>query len=240
MVNHFAIVVGGGSGTRMQSKIPKQFMLLNGLPVLMHTITAFAKNHSNPVVILVLNELYSEYWDKLCKQYKYTVPHTIIYGGKTRFDSVRNGLSYINDTFSEVDYSYIAIHDGVRPLISQQLINDGYMQLANHQALVTAISSKDSVRVKEKNNETSTAVDRDTVFLVQTPQFFHGKILLKAYEQKYHEHFTDDASVVESAGYSVKIISGDSRNIKITFSEDLLLAEVLIKSSLSSPSYYSE
>lgn len=231
MINRFVIIVGGGSGTRMQSKVPKQFMLLNGLPVLMHTIKAFANNDSNPTVILVLNKLYEGDWDNLCKEYAFDAPHKVVYGGTTRFDSVRNGLNYLRTSFGDLDQSHIAIHDGVRPLVSQQLINDGFSLLANHRALVSAIPSKDSIRIKDNAKEASIAIDRNTVFLVQTPQFFSGEILLRAYNQEYNERFTDDASVVENAGYPIQIIPGDHRNIKITFSEDLLLAEALIRSS---------
>ncbi|MFC6101811.1 2-C-methyl-D-erythritol 4-phosphate cytidylyltransferase [Olivibacter domesticus] len=231
MANNYAIIVSGGSGTRMQSKVPKQFMLLDGLPILMHTVRAFANNQAKPTVILVLNKLYKEDWDNLCKEYAFDTPYKVVYGGATRFDSVKKGLNYLYDSFKDINHSHIAIHDGVRPLVSQQLITDGYTQLANHQALVSAIPSKDSIRIIDNNEkEASTAVDRSTVFLVQTPQFFSGEVLLKAYEQEYNERFTDDASVVENAGYPIRVIPGDHRNIKITFSEDLLLAEALIRS----------
>lgn len=231
MINRFVIIVSGGSGARMQSKVPKQFMLLNGLPVLMHTIKAFANNDSSPTVILVLNKLYEGDWDHLCKEYAFNIPHKVVYGGTTRFDSVKKGLNYLRASFKDLDQSHIAIHDGVRPLVSQQLINDGFKQLANHQALVSAIPSKDSIRIRNNATEASVAIDRSTVFLVQTPQFFSAEILLRAYDQEYNERFTDDASVVENAGYPIQIIPGDNRNIKITFSEDLLLAEALIRSS---------
>jgi 2-C-methyl-D-erythritol 4-phosphate cytidylyltransferase len=231
MINRFVIIVSGGSGTRMQSKVPKQFMLLNSLPVLMHTINAFTNNDPSPIIILVLNKLYERDWDRLCEEYAFNVPHKVVYGGTTRFDSVKKGLNYLRSSFKDVDQSHIAIHDGVRPLVSQQLISDGFEQLANHQALVSAIPSKDSIRIKNSAKEASVAIDRNTVFLVQTPQFFSAEILLKAYDQEYNERFTDDASVVENAGYPIQIIPGDHRNIKITFSEDLLLAEALIRSS---------
>lgn len=229
MRKNYVIIVGGGSGTRMQSAIPKQFMLLNGLPVLMHTLTAFSQSNTRPTIILVLNNRLKSEWEQLCTKYSFDVPHIIVEGGDTRFHSVQNGLNHIKQLSEPIKPTYIAVHDGVRPLVSKEIIDYGFQQIGRHRALITAVSSKDSVRIKE-SGDTSRAVDRSTVFLVQTPQFFSAEILFEAYEQTYSDTFTDDASVVEKKGYPIQILPGDTRNIKITFSEDLLFAEVIMKS----------
>jgi len=230
MTNNYAVIVGGGSGTRMGSDMPKQFLLLNGLPVLMHTLKAFAKSAAKPELVLVLNPSLITHWNNLCREYAFTLPHCIVAGGPTRFHSVLNGLNHIKDLLPLGRLGYIAVHDGVRPLISQEIIDEGFVKITQYGgALVVATPSKDSVRVKSQDDVTK-AMDRTTVFLVQTPQFFSTEILFEAYKQPYEERFTDDASVVENAGYPVGIIQGDTRNIKITFPEDLLLAEIMMKS----------
>lgn len=231
MAKNYAIIVGGGSGTRMQSNMPKQFMLLNGLPVLMHTISKFNNSQSNRSIVLVLNPHLKETWSSLCEQYNFSLPHLIVNGGDTRFHSVLNGLLYIKNIIGTTKDSYIAVHDGVRPLVTEKLIDRGFELVERSKALITAVTSKDSIRIKKEDNS-NFAVNRENVYLVQTPQFFSVDLLLEAYGQPYQSTFTDDASVVESIGHPIEIIQGDTQNIKITFQEDLLLAENILRNQI--------
>ena len=221
-MKNYDIIVAGGSGSRMQATIPKQFLLLNGLPVLMHTIQAFYDSTSEPQIILVLPADAISYWDELCKQYNFDTPHTVVSGGKTRFHSVKNGLDTIIDT-----KAIVAIHDAVRPLTSAQIIDDSFTQAAEHGNAVVAVKSRDSIR--QVKNKVSASLIRDEIYLVQTPQTFQLEQLKKAYEQHYSDKFTDDASVVEETGVAIRLIDGDYRNIKITFPEDIAIAELLLK-----------
>ena len=222
LMKPYAIIVAGGSGSRMQATIPKQFLLLNGLPVLMHTIEAFYRSTSQPQIILVLPADARSYWDELCIQYNFGSPHKIVDGGETRFHSVKNGLDMITDTDAVV-----AIHDAVRPLTSAQIIDNAYKQATEHGNAIVAVKSRDSIR--QVKNEASVSLLRDEIYLVQTPQTFKLAQLVKAYEQTYSPKFTDDASVVEETGVPIKLIAGDYRNIKITFPEDIAIAELLLR-----------
>lgn len=220
-LKYYAIIVGGGSGSRMQSDLPKQFMLLNGKPILMHTIEAFYHSELKPEIILVLNIDFHTFWEDLCEKYNFIVPHKLVKGGLQRFHSVKNGLNSIKDK------GIIAIHDAVRPLTSDQLITQSYLKAEELGNAIVAIKSKDSVR--QLNGKSSKALNRDEIYLVQTPQTFTSDILNKAYHQEFRNEFTDDASVVERVGISINIIEGESKNIKITFPEDILLAELYLK-----------
>jgi 2-C-methyl-D-erythritol 4-phosphate cytidylyltransferase len=209
--------VGAGSGSRMQSDIPKQFMLLNGKPILMHTIEAFYNSDFKPEVILVLNVDFHTYWEQLCEKYHFSIPHTLIKGGLQRFHSVKNAIKAIKGK------SVIAIHDAVRPLASNELICRSFREAEKIGNAVVAIKSKDSVRQQKGNS--SLSLNRDEIYLVQTPQTFQFELLNKAYKQEYRNEFTDDASVVERIGVTINLIEGESKNLKITFPEDLVLAE---------------
>ncbi len=209
--------MGAGSGSRMQSDIPKQFMLLNGKPILMHTIEAFYNSDFKPEVILVLNVDFHTYWEQLCEKYHFSIPHTLIKGGLQRFHSVKNAIKAIKGK------SVIAIHDAVRPLASNELICRSFREAEKIGNAVVAIKSKDSVRQKKGNS--SLSLNRDEIYLVQTPQTFQFELLNKAYKQEYRNEFTDDASVVERIGVTINLIEGESKNLKITFPEDLVLAE---------------
>ena len=201
----------------MQSDIPKQFMLLNGKPILMHTIEAFYNSDFKPEVILVLNVDFHTYWEQLCEKYHFSIPHTLIKGGLQRFHSVKNAIKAIKGK------SVIAIHDAVRPLASNELICRSFREAEKIGNAVVAIKSKDSVRQKKGNS--SLSLNRDEIYLVQTPQTFQFELLNKAYKQEYRNEFTDDASVVERIGVTINLIEGESKNLKITFPEDLVLAE---------------
>jgi 2-C-methyl-D-erythritol 4-phosphate cytidylyltransferase len=218
----YAIIVAGGSGTRMQTAVPKQFLLLNGLPVLMHTINAFYRSPVSPQIIVVLPADAHDYWRGLCIAHDFFVPHQLISGGKTRFYSVQNGLSLIED-----GDAVVAIHDAVRPLVSNDIIEQSYLHAAEHGNAIVAVKSRDSVR--QANDNGSVCLLRDEIFLVQTPQAFQYQQLKKAYQQPYQELFTDDASVVEKAGFSISLVDGSYTNIKITFPEDIAIAEFLLK-----------
>ncbi|RYU85527.1 2-C-methyl-D-erythritol 4-phosphate cytidylyltransferase [Mucilaginibacter terrigena] len=217
----YAVIVAGGSGSRMQSALPKQFIELCGEPVLMHTIRAFYESRSSPQIILVLHAGYHQMWESLCGKHNFIIPHTIIAGGETRFHSVKNAVDQI--TGNNV---LIAVHDAVRPLVSHDIIDEAYRCAAEHGSAVTAVKSRDSVR--QVKDGISAGVDRDSIYLVQTPQTFQSVLLKKAYEQPYCDSFTDDASVVEKSGITIRLIEGSYSNIKITFPEDIAIADSLI------------
>lgn len=221
-MKHYAIIVAGGSGTRMGSIVPKQFISVNGLPVLMHTLLAFYKSVSKPKLILALHADFHDYWKQLCNTHNFDIPHTLATGGSTRFHSVKAAFDTIDDT-----ECIIAVHDAVRPLISGLLIDSAYQQAIEKGNAIVAVKSRDSVR--QIKDETSLSLKRDEIYLVQTPQVFQYTQLKAAYLQNYTDSFTDDASVVESAGFDIHLIEGDHQNIKITFPEDIAIAELILK-----------
>jgi 2-C-methyl-D-erythritol 4-phosphate cytidylyltransferase len=220
-MKYYAVIVGGGSGSRMQADVPKQFLLLNGKPLVMHTIEAFYNSDLHPEIILVLNVDFHKYWEDLCVQYNFNVPHILVKAGSQRFFSVKNGLKFAKGT------SIIAVHDAVRPIISNSLITAAYREAEKSGSAVPALVSRDSVR--QKSGDSSFVLNRNEIFFVQTPQTFNSKLLNNAYKQPYRIEFTDDASVVEKSGTPVNLISGDAKNIKITFPEDLILARAYLK-----------
>lgn len=220
----YVIIVAGGSGKRMKSTVSKQFLEISGKPVLMHTIEKFFKSTYNPDIILVLPEDQLNTWNILKEKHQFKIPHTLALGGKERFHSVKNGLEKV-----VVENSVIAIHDAVRPLVSVTTIDNCYKSAIQQGNAVAAITSKDSVRIINRENK-SEAVSRDNIYLIQTPQIFCYNQLNKAYQQEFNLEFTDDASVVESVGYDINLSEGDSFNFKITYFEDILSAEVILKS----------
>lgn len=215
------IIVAGGSGTRMQSVVPKQFLLLNGRPVLMYTIEAFQRSAYQPQIILVLHANYHTYWQELCAEHHFTIPHQLMSGGETRFHSVKQGLELVNGE------GLIAIHDAVRPLTSVEIIDQAYADAAEYGNAVVAVKSRDSVR--SVRNGHSESLLRDEIYLVQTPQTFRTELLKKAYLQPFNDGFTDDASVFEKDGHAIHICEGNYQNIKITFPEDIAIAGLLLK-----------
>ncbi len=215
-----AIIVAGGKGERMNAAIPKQFLELNGKPILMHTIECFHAFDAEMQIIVVLPSSQFEFWDELCKKHNFQIKHQLVAGGDARFYSVKNAL----DTISEE--SLIAIHDGVRPLIDSSTIERCFAEAERSGAAIPVIDLIDSIR-KIKADK-SKAVNRSDYKLVQTPQVFKSEIILKSYEQNFNEAFTDDASVVEAAGFSVNLVEGTRENIKITTALDLKLAEAFL------------
>jgi 2-C-methyl-D-erythritol 4-phosphate cytidylyltransferase len=221
-MNKYALVVAGGKGLRMGTEIPKQFILLKGLPVLMHTLKAFRSIESIQL-ILVLPKDQIAYWKQLCINYKFELPHQIIAGGDTRFQSVKNGLQAIQD-----NTGLVAIHDGVRPLISVKIIEESFDLAQEKGNALTVVALKDSIRKQTENG--SKSINRSDYFLVQTPQTFKVEDIKNAYNKAaIVNNFTDDASVFEANGGQIQLVQGDYKNIKITTSEDLLFANALIK-----------
>lgn len=221
LAKNYAIIVAGGSGTRMQSAVPKQFLLLNGLPVLMHTLQAFYNSEPRPQLILVLPEAYHTYWMHLCAEHHFKLPYQLVSGGDTRFQSVKNGLNLVPDE------ALVAVHDAVRPLVSTTIIEDAYREANIQGAVVVAVKSRDSVR-QLRDGQTQSLL-RNEIYLVQTPQTFKAGLLKAAYERPYEDSFTDDASVAEQAGYKIHIVEGSYQNFKITFPEDIAIAQMLMK-----------
>ncbi len=209
----------------MNASVPKQFLLLGNKPVLMHTLHALHATAPDAPIILVLPSDQRAYWDALCVEHQFSVAHQVVGGGETRFHSVKNGLALATG-------EYVAVHDGVRPLVSKDTINRVFEAAYHYGAAVPTISPNDSVRIL--NGKESVAVERAHVALVQTPQCFKLALIKKAFEQNYRKEFTDCASVVEAAGESVSTVNGNEENIKITRPQDLILADWYIKNSMPS------
>ena len=218
----YALVVAGGKGTRIKSKVPKQFLELNGKPVLLHTLEAFYRYSEKINVILVLPEDDFETWKSICEKYKFTKNIILQKGGESRFQSVKNGLAKIEGE------GLVAIHDGVRPLVSEDIIGASFRLAAVHQSAVAAVRLKESIRMTDQDN--TKAVDRSRFRLIQTPQTFQVQLIKKAYEIKEDLSLTDDASVAEKAGHVISLFEGSYENIKITTPEDLIFAQALLKS----------
>lgn len=212
-----AIIVAGGTGQRMQSATPKQYLSISGKPIVVHTAEAFMQYSKQLRCVLVLPGPPDAYWETI----KEHLPQAmLVEGGSTRFHSVKNGLAGIGRD------DIVAVHDGVRPLVSRSTIQSSFESARKYGSGVAAVPAKDSLRKGSMDN--NTAIARATIFQVQTPQTFSGELLLKAFEQPYQENFTDDASVVESSGHRIHLVDGDYGNIKITTQEDLAIAEALL------------
>lgn len=217
----YALIVAGGKGLRMGKDLPKQFLLLGGKPVLMRTMERFAAYDPSLSLILVLPEAHREYWLSLCNEYNFTLPHRIAPGGETRFHSVKNGLTLVDED------GWVAVHDGVRPFVSCDVIGACFEQAAISAAAIPVLPVIETLR--EIEGTTSRTVDRNRYCTVQTPQVFAASLLKEAYGQSYTDAFTDDASVVESLGYPVTLVTGNRENIKITTPFDLQIGEMICK-----------
>lgn len=219
-VKKYVVIVAGGKGQRMNATLPKQFLTIGNKPILMHTITAFYTYDPLAKIILVLPSSQFSFWKELCQKHHFDIPHQLVEGGATRFHSVKNGLSIVPSQ------ALVAIHDGVRPFVSTQTIEQCFQAAEQNGTAIPTINLVDSIRhVDEKGNK---AVDRNAYRLVQTPQVFQSTLLKKAYEQNYTTAFTDDASVVEALGHQVKLVDGNRENIKITTPLDLQIAKVIL------------
>ena len=214
------MIVAGGSGTRMQSELPKQFIKLKGEPILMHTIRAFSFDGIKVIVVLPKSQIV--FWKELCQKQAFFLEHKVVEGGKTRFESVKSGLKSI-----EANEGLVAIHDGVRPIIKKEIINSSFLYAEKNGNAIVSVPLKDSIReINESQNEHK---DRNKYRLIQTPQTFQLQLIRSAFEVDYKTHFTDDASVLEYAGNKINLIDGDYRNIKITTPEDLIVAESFLE-----------
>ncbi len=226
-INKFAIIVAGGSGSRMQTDIPKQFLRLAGKPILLRTLEQFLLIRDCEI-ILVLPKAEQAYWLRELEQNFATSTAfkneriKLADGGSTRFQSVKNGLAKLHAT-----RGVVAVHDGVRPIISPETIENSFAAAATHKAVVCSVALKDSIREVDVLGENK-AVDRTLYRLMQTPQTFDIQLFKLAYEQAESPLFTDDASVVEAYGSRIKLIEGDYKNIKITTPEDIAVAEAFL------------
>lgn len=223
-LNRYALVVAGGSGNRMGTSVPKQFLILNGVPVLMRTISVFNKLTPKPIIYLVLPIAEHNTWKELCAEHSFYIPHTLVAGGETRFHSVKNGLEAIDGE------GLVAIHDGVRPLISQELVEKCYLVAQNTGNAVPAINPFESVRVGKAHH--NRRENRSLVWLIQTPQVFSLFDAKEFYSTEWNPEFTDDSSVAEAKGIKINLVEGDIDNIKITTPIDFAFAECLLKSRL--------
>lgn len=224
----YVIIVAGGKGLRMESDLPKQFIPVAGKPLLMHTVEKFADWNSEAEIILVLPADHQPYWTMLCKEIGCRAKHRVITGGETRFHSVRNGIEAIKEEIgNQAEKILIAIHDGVRPFVSQEVISMCFEQARKKGAVVPALPVVDSLREIGIEGK-SRPVDRSLYYAVHTPQVFRADWLLRAYAQDYSPLFTDDASVVEAMGISVEIVPSNRENIKITTPFDLVIAKALL------------
>lgn len=224
-MKRYLIVVAGGKGQRMGGALPKQFQLLGERPVIMVTLERLHAIDNTLKFILVLPLEYIALWDELCTKYEFSLPVTVVAGGNTRFHSVQNGLSMIEDS----DEALVGVHDAVRPFVSQKVLDDAFREAWINGAAIPMIDIQDSVRQIIGAGGASQAVPRDRYRLVQTPQVFRLSLLRKAYSQRYVEAFTDDASVVEAMGDRVYAVEGNRENIKLTTPFDMMVAKTIIE-----------
>jgi 2-C-methyl-D-erythritol 4-phosphate cytidylyltransferase len=221
-VREYAIIVAGGTGTRMGSGTPKQFIPLMGKPILMHTVEVFHSYSPECTLIVVLPENQILHWEELCRKHGFRINHRVVRGGSSRFQSVKNGLALV-----EEENSLVAIHDGVRPLVRIEIISASFRLAELHGSAIAAVRLKESIRVTNKDG--TRAMDRSSFRLIQTPQSFQFKLIRNAYELEETSDLTDDASVAEKMGVRISLFEGSYENIKITTPEDLILAEALLK-----------
>lgn len=215
------IIVAGGKGLRAGGELPKQFRLIGGLPVLMHTMVAFHRYNPEIIIIVVLPEGFESHWEELVRTHNFTLPHRTVTGGETRFHSVRNGLELIPAE------GMVAVHDAARPLVTTELIGRCFKACDTQRCGVIPVVGE-SASVRLLTDEGSQTIDRELLRLVQTPQLFPAAELKKAYELPFDPAFTDDASVAEKHGLPILLIEGEESNIKITTPFDFLIAEQLL------------
>ena len=222
-MHKYAIIVAGGKGERMGSELPKQFLEVQGKPILIHTIEKFKTTFQDIEIILALPENQIDFWEELCVLHHFPFsPKRVVKGGKTRFESVKNALELVTEV------GLVAIHDGVRPLVSSETIKKCFLHAKDKGNAIPVVDVVDSLRHVSKQEGTNKSVTRSCYKAVQTPQCFNSEIILKAYQQDFSPAFTDDASVVEKLGEAINLVEGNTENIKITTQQDLLLAEVLL------------
>ena len=219
-MNRYALIVAGGAGTRMGTDIPKQFLELAGKPVLMHSIERFRAFDNTIGIIVVIPEKQFTLWESLKEKHSFSVSHTLVKGGPSRFFSVKNGLQNVDDN------AIVAIHDGVRPLVSKDTIMRCFSAAGEFGNAIPVISLSDSVRMVTENG--NIPVNRNCLRIIQTPQVFNAGLIKKAYLQDFRPETTDDAMLLEKSGERIHLVEGNRENIKITNPEDMTIAEALI------------
>lgn len=218
-MKRFVIIVAGGSGQRMGISIPKQFLFIHKEIILMKSICAFYEFDSTLKIILALPENHISYWNDLCQNHKFSIEHSIVPGGLTRYHSVKNALEKINND------GIVAIHDGVRPLVSQNTIKQVFEIASINGNAIPYIDLIDSLRFVDSH--LNSPADRNKYKLIQTPQAFDCELIKRAYEQEWDKSFTDDATIVEKLGIKINLVPGNPENIKITSQTDIKIAEAL-------------
>lgn len=213
------IITAGGIGARMNASLPKQFLLIKERPLLMYTIELFYQFNPKSQLILTLPDDWIEYWEDQLVEHDFEIPHRVIAGGKERYHSIKNALQYCQSEF-------VAVHDGVRPLVSNETLTRCFEAVRKNDAVIPVMPVSESLRIIQESH--SHAVDRSQYLIVQTPQCFRTSVLKKAYEKEYHQTVTDDACLVEEAGYQITLVDGNPENIKITRQSDLRLAEMFL------------
>ena len=214
------IITAGGTGKRFSSSVPKQFLPLLGIPVLMRTIDVFYQWNNKAQIILTLPKDWLEYWQELIENHEFNIAHIVVEGGQERYHSIKNALDRCQG-------EYVMIHDGVRPLVNEETLNRCVSDLENKRAVVPVVVLKESIRAINENS--SFSLDRKEYVRVQTPQCFSLEVLKKSYDGEYKDVFTDDASVVEASGNKIYMEKGNAENIKITTPLDFELAEAILK-----------
>lgn len=216
-----AVIVAGGKGLRVGADIPKQFLPLTNKPMLMHTIEQFYGFDNAIQIVVVLHPDYFTLWDELCQEHNFAIDCRLVSGGKTRFDSVKRGLEVISNN------KIVGIHDAARPFVTQRLIAHCYQLSEQEQCgVIPVVDEKNSLR--QVKGATHQPLDRAGVKIVQTPQVFPAHLLKKAYEVKFSNRFTDDATVAENDGVTIKLTEGDDANIKVTTMADVNYASFLL------------
>lgn len=226
MPRRATIIVAGGTGTRMNSTIAKQFLSIAGKPILTHTFNAFHRFDADMELVLVLHQSLNDEWSSIQKEFNFKISHKVVNGGEERYHSVKNGLDAVSQ-----EVELIAIHDAVRPLTSPELIAACFEGASQNGAAVPVVPVTDTIRQKKEN--TSITLPRKDLVAVQTPQCFEANLLKSAYAAPFITTFTDDASVVEHSGHSIALVDGHRTNIKITTPEDLLIAESFLNGGLN-------
>jgi 2-C-methyl-D-erythritol 4-phosphate cytidylyltransferase len=222
MLKKYVIIVAGGSGNRMGTETPKQFLELAGMPVLMHTITAFRKAYQDIDIVVVLPESQVKFWKNLCIKYNFIIPFEVCGGGDTRYQSVKNGLALLDGD------GLVGIHDGVRPLVTGETIKRCYHDAAIYGNAIPVVDVVETVRYTDI--DINKVIDRSKLRLVQTPQVFRLQSIKEAFKQGYMDIFTDDASVFENFGGVVHLTEGNKENIKLTHPSDMIIGESLLLS----------
>jgi len=216
------IVTAGGLGRRMSIDVPKQFILINGKPILMHTLLKLYSFNPKAQFILTLPSEWFKYWEDLCLKYNFELELTLVEGGKERFHSIQKAIKFAKG-------DVIAIHDGVRPLVSNETLDSLMKNIIKYEAVIPVFDIKESVRLV--SDDKSEPINRNSLKIVQTPQVFAKKLIQSAYEIQFSDSFTDDASVVEKLGVSIKLVQGNEENIKITTASDLKIATFLLSNN---------